>query len=363
MLIWAIKRAGLGISEFLENNSKVKLWIDGEKLPTIKQLEEFSRKVYIPFGYLLLDEPPVEQLPIPYFRTNNAVGKVHINIYDSILILQQRQEWLRDYLIENNFRKHRYVGKFHNQSDVDKIVQDIRNVTGLKENWAAGIPNWTVAQNHLIEKVEDCGIIVVFNGVVENNNNRVIPVDECRGFVLVDEYAPFMFINNSDFKSAQMFTILHELAHIWTGYSAGFDFRKLQPAADPVEQLCDRVAAEFLVPEQELNRIWNRESNTRLLSRYFKVSEIVIARRLLDTGKWSRTRFLTFYNEYKQREFQKKDDANPGGNFYATSRKRISLTFASHVNNALQSGQLLYRDACKLIGLKGDTFSKFFKDL
>lgn len=127
----------------------------------------------------------------------------------------------------------------------------------MQENWASNLPNWEEAQKYLVQVLEDCGIIVVFNGVVENNTSRKIPVEECRGFVLVDEYAPFMFINNSDFKSAQMFTMVHELAHIWTGHSAGFDFRKLQPAADPIEQLCDKVAAEFLVPVKELDRVWN----------------------------------------------------------------------------------------------------------
>jgi Zn-dependent peptidase ImmA (M78 family) len=107
------------------------------------------------------------------------------------------------------------------------------------------LKTWQEAQDHLIKHVEDKGIITVFNGVVENNTSRPIPVDECRGFVLVDEIAPFMFINNADYKSAQMFTIVHELAHIWTGHSAGFDFRKLQPADDPIEVLCDKVAAEF----------------------------------------------------------------------------------------------------------------------
>lgn len=96
----------------------------------------------------------------------------------------------------------------------------------------------------MVLHIEDKGIITVFNGIVENNTSRPIPVDECRGFVW-DEMAPFMFINNADWKSAQMFTIVHELAHIWTGHSAGFDFRKLQPADDPIEILCDKVAAEF----------------------------------------------------------------------------------------------------------------------
>ena len=80
-----------------------------------------------------------------------------------------------------------------------------------------------------------------------------------------------MFINNADSKSAQMFTIVHELAHIWTGHSAGFDFRKLQPADDPIEILSNQVAAEFLVPENTFNEKWNNNPNIRSASRYFKV--------------------------------------------------------------------------------------------
>jgi hypothetical protein len=90
------------------------------------------------------------------------------------------------------------------------------------------------------------------------------------------------------------------------------------------------------------------------------VSEIVIARRALDTGKISRNEFFAFYEEYKNREFVKKQNQGSGGDFYATARKRLSLTFASHINNAVKSGQLLYRDAYKLTSMKGDTFDKFF---
>ena len=143
-----------------------------------------------------------------------------------------------------------FVGKYNGINNVPAIVNDIRQTLELSENWASQLGTWEEAQNHLVETIEDKGIITVFNGVVENNGYRKIPVDECRGFVLVDDIAPFMFINNADSKSAQMFTIVHELAHIWTGHSAGFDFRKLQPADDPIEILCDQVAAEFLVPEK-----------------------------------------------------------------------------------------------------------------
>ena len=361
MLIWAIDRAGIELYAFIDKFPKVQKWLMGEKKPTVKQLEDFSKKVYLPFGYLLLTEPPQETLPIPYFRSNgNNTGKVSINVYDTILLIQQRQDWLRNYLIDNNYGALSFVAKFHNQNNVKDIVADIRQTLNLHENWAADFTTWQEAQDHLITHIEDKGIITVFNGVVENNGYRKILVDECRGFVLVDDMAPFMFINNGDWKSAQMFTIAHELAHIWTGHSAGFDFRKLRPADDPIEKLCDKIAAEFLVPEVAFTKVWETNSTFQYAARYFKVSEIVIARRALDTNKISREEFFQYYDVYSQKEFQKKTNRSAGGDFYALTRKRLSITFASHVNNAVKSGKLLYRDAYKLTGLKGDTFQNFF---
>lgn len=361
MLTWAIARAGYELPAFAEKFPPVQKWLDGEKEPTVKQLEAFSKKVYLPFGYLFLTEPPEEYLPIPFFRSGgDPVDNVSVNVYDTILLLQQRQDWLKEYLKDNDFVSLPFVGRFRHSNDVHAIVRDIRNVLGLPEDWASNFKTWTDALGHLIEVIEDKGIIASFNGVVENSTKRKIPVEECRGFVLVDDVAPFMFINNGDFKSAQMFTIVHELAHIWTGHSAGFDFRKMQPADDPIEKLCDQVAAEFLVPEAAFNEVWNRNPNTGAVARHFKVSEIVIARRALDTGKWTKKQFFAFYEAYKQREFKKKESQTSGGDFFATAKKRLSITFAAHVNQAVKSGQILYRDACKLTSMKGDTFEKFF---
>jgi len=360
LLVWAIQRAGLTVEELTRKGSNVASWIEEKNRPTVKQLEKFSQQVYVPFGYLFLPEPPEEDWqPIPFFRTDGNNGnKINLNVYDTVLLLQQRQEWLRGYLKDNDFDDLDFVGRYNNSSDVVAIVNDICQTLGLQEDWASHFKTWEETLDHLVEKIEDRGIITVFNGVVGNNPYRKIPVEECRGFVLVDKTAPFMFINNSDSKAAQMFTIVHELAHIWTGKSAGFDFRKLQPAEDANEKICDRVAAEFLVPESEFARIWKDGCSYKEVGKYFKVSEIVIARRALDTGKIKRDEFFAFYDEYIRREV-KTQGKQTGGNFYATTRKRLSFAFASHVYNAFRSGDLLYRDACKLTGLKGDTFQTF----
>ncbi len=363
MLTWAVARAGYDLAEFSEKVPNLKKWLKGEKNPTVKQLEAFSKKVYLPFGYLFLSEPPKEELPIPFFRTNDHQYKdVSINVYDTILLMQQRQDWLSNYLQDNDFERLEFVGSFNKVFDVNKIVHDLRKTLALTESWASEYGTWEKSLNKLVERIEDVGIITVFNGIVENNVYRKIPVDECRGFVLVDDFAPFMFINNADSKADQMFTLVHELAHIWTGHSAGFDFRKLQPADDPIEVLCDKIAAEFLVPETAFNAFWANHPIIKRASRHFKVSEMVIARRALDTGKITKKEFFEFYKEYKNREYLKKESLPSGDNFYATTRKRLSPTFAAHINNAVNTDQLLHRDAYKLTSLKGDTFKTFFSE-
>jgi Zn-dependent peptidase ImmA (M78 family) len=265
-------------------------------------------------------------------------------------------------LKDSGFDELAFIGRFRNSTNPYEIANDIKQTLGLTENWASNFNTWQEALSHLSEVIEDNGIINVFNGVVENNPHRPIDVEECRGFVLVDDYAPFMFVNNADSKSAQMFTVAHELAHLWTGKSAGFDFRKLQAADDPNEQLCDKVAAEFLVPESIFRIVWSVNRDIKRTAKHFKVSEIVIARRALDLNEITRQQFFNFYEVYKSREFSKKSKST-GGDFYATTRKRISITFASHVENAVRSGQLLYRDAYKLTSMKGDTFNRFFTEL
>jgi Zn-dependent peptidase ImmA (M78 family) len=361
ILTWAIARAGFDMYEFTQKVPNTLVWMSGDKKPTIKQLEAFSKKVYLPFGYFLLPEPPKETLPIPFFRTNAAQAeKVNVNVYDTILLLKQRQDWLREYLKDSEFELLPFVGKYQHSSNVQEIVADIRQTLGLSQTWASQYKKWQDALDSLIQHVEDIGIITMFNGVVENNNYRPINVEDCRGFVLVDEFAPFMFVNNADAKAAQLFTIVHELAHIWIGHSAGFDFRKLEPANDPIEKICDKIAAEFLVPERIFSEIWDAHPTIAYAAKFFKVSEIVIARRALDLGKFSKVQFLDFYNDYMKRVVQKKDTQSSGGDFFATTRKRLGVAYSTHINNAVKSGRLLYRDAYKLTSLKGDTFQSYF---
>jgi Zn-dependent peptidase ImmA (M78 family) len=336
-------------------------WIEGTRLPTVSQLEDFSRKVYIPMGFLFLDEPVEERLPIVFYRMSAGNTRdVGINIRDTLWMLQQRQSWLKEYLVLNSHDRLEHVGLFTATSGVDEIVASIRDCLDIPRDWAARLRTSDEAVTWLSERIEDAGISVVFNGVVANNTRRVIPVSECRGFVLIDDHAPFVFVNNNDAKSAQVFTLLHEVAHVWIGRSSGFDFDGSGIVDDPVERLCDNVAASFLVPRNCFDEAWRRSMDFMVLSKRFKVSPVVIGRRAMETGKITRDGFFDFYTRYTSEVGSLRKNAPGGGDFYRMTKKRLGLHFSVHVKNAVRSGQLLYRDACNLTNLKGSTFDEFF---
>lgn len=361
---WAIIRNGNSLEDFYAQNPTVESWIKEEKYPTVKQLESFTHKVHVPFGYMFLPAPPEERISLPFFRTaqKTTTDKVSLNVYHTIQIIQDRQNWLTEYLEELDFPNLDFVGKFSIKDDYKKIVNDIRSVLQIDIDWASKHNNWEQALDYLTNKIEEAGIIVTYNGIVGTNTHRVIDVNECRGFVLVNNKAPFLFINSADAKAAQMFTLIHELAHVWLGVSAGFDNQNLLPADDPTEILCDQVAAEFLVPEIYFLQKWETTKDFKYLSRIFKVSPIVIGRRALDLKLISLKDFLAFYNQYMSDFKQRKDNQSSGGNFYATTKKRVSLRFAAFVNNAVKNNKLLYRDAYRLTNMKGDTYNKFITE-
>lgn len=353
-IINAITRAGFKEDEFLDKHDDVRAWIEGEKDPTPKQLEKFAEQVYLPFGYLFMDKFPTEKSPIPFFRTVSASHHLNLNIYDAIMSLQQRQNWMIDYMEENEMDGPAFIGKYKNSTDVNAIVNEIRILLELAPDWAFTLASPDKAVVELVKKIENAGCYVNFQSFVGNQNKRKIPVEDCRGFVLVDKKAPFIFINNNDSKNAQVFTLIHEFAHILIDFSAGVGL-KYDDVDNGQEDICDRVAAAVLVEDNTLRRLWNE--GIMKLSRKFKVSSIVIARRAMDIGLLTKEEFFAYYNKVKDlRPAPKKN--RDGGNFYATALHRIGYSFLVHIRNAINSNQLLYRDAYALTGYSGNTFNK-----
>lgn len=364
VLRWAIERSSQ--PEALEKKfPRIFQWLKGESKPTFHQLEELAKTTHTPFGYLFLEEPPEEELPIPFFRTIEDEFKYRPspNLIEMINMIEQRQMWMREYLIDQGCEKLPFVGSKKIEDAPEDIAFAIREALGLSEGWAQQQPNWTQALRYLQFRIEDIGINIMVSSIVGLNTHRKLDPNEFRGFVLVDEYAPFVFLNGADGKAAQMFTLAHELSHIWIGKGAVFDLRELQPAKNPTEIFCNKVAAEFLVPKHVLQEFWpsiaTQIERFQIAAQHFKVSEIVIARRALDLGLIKRQEFLKFYEEYRQIDRKGMSNSQKGGDFYAVQTFRLGRYFAEAVVHAVKEGKLLYQEAYKLTGLYGATFDKY----
>lgn len=358
MIAWAIQRAGYDVAVYLRQHPEVDGWYRLEKKPTERQLEGFAKKVHIPYGYLFLNEPSNEEVPIPMFRGNFGNDGFNLNVYDTIISLQRRQEWLTDYLTENEYDTCNCVGIISLQTSGVETVERLRHLLQLDENWAFTKRDSADAVNCLTEHIEELGISVSFNSGVENNNRREIPVEECRGFALVNEVAPFIFVNNKDSKTAQLFTLIHETTHILLGTSAGFggDVEKIH---DATERYCDRVAAAFLMPADLVKTTWEGISRT---AKKFKVSEIAMARRANELRLISGDEYRNFYLEYQNRPVPEKNHSG-FGNFYATATKRVGRFLAVHIINAVNSRQLDQLQAYRLTGMYGNTYQTFVNKL
>jgi len=369
LLNWALERSGLNLADLERRFPKAEDWFAGEGQPTLRQLKSLAKLTLTPLGYFFLEEPPEEKLPVPHFRTlgDEGIRGPSPELLQTIQTAQQRQAWMREFLIDQGQEPLPFVGSAPTNSTPAFVGQGMREILGLPERWAADQSTWTNALDFLRETMEEKGIWVVVTGIVGNNTHRKLDVDEFRGFVLVDEYAPLLFVNGADGKAAQMFTIAHEFAHVFFGSSAAFDLREMQPAANPTEKACNQAAAEFLIPEKEIRRIWpsvrNEQEPFQAIAREFKISVLVAARRALDLELIGRQDFLDFYESYQGDERRRAVAREPGGDFYATQTVRLGRRFARAVVRAAKEGKILYSDAYRLTGLHGKTFSEFAKSI
>lgn len=367
LLEWAITRSRKDVDDLASRFKKLPEWLAGTVQPTFNQLSDFAKATSSPLGYLLLSEPPDEPLPIPDFRTLNddQIREPSANLLDTLYTMQQRQDWLRETLIEDETEPLPFVGSVTLQDNPDDIAHEIRGTLGLADDWARIVRGWKYAVSELLHVIDGAGILAVINGVVGNNTHRSLDVYEFRGFALPDNYAPLIFVNGADWESAKMFTLAHELAHIWLGAEAISGFDALQPDYNDVEKFCNLVAAEFLVPKRELQSVWpevRRDSDRFIrLARRFRVSSIVCARRALDLGLITRDAFFKFYNAQRKEYLRSKGKG--GGDFYNNQNRRVGERFATEVIRAAKEGRLLFSDAYQLTGLYGASFKKYAERL
>jgi len=361
MLRWARERAGIGVDALARRFPKLEAWERGKVHPTLKQLEGFAKATYTPVGFLFLQKPPVENVPIPDFRTvdNVHVGRPSPNLLDTVYICQQRQEWYRDFARSTGEGPLPFVGSAQSTGDVVATAASIRRMLGFDVEERRRMPTRTEALRRFIEKADALGILVMCSGAVLNNNQRHLDPGEFRGFAMADDLAPLVFINGADTKAAQMFTLAHELAHIWLGQSAVSDAQASWVPDHQVERWCNRVAAEMLVPLDVFRGeygatggLQNSELQSEIarLARRFKVSTLVILRRIHDAGWLSQEELRVAYADELER--LREVAKTSGGDFYLTPGARASKRFTRALVVSTFEGRTSFTEAFRLLGLK-----------
>lgn len=356
LLRWACARAGYSEANLANRFPKIDRWLQGEDRPTFKQLESFAHVTHAPLGYFFLTEPPVETIPIPDFRTieNELIETPSPNLLDTIYLCQQRQEWYREFARATGELPVPFVGSARPADEIVATAEQIRTTLGLSLEERRQIPSWTFALRRFIEHADAIGVLVMINGVVGSNNRRKLDPAEFRGFALVDPFAPLVFINGSDTKAAQMFTLAHELAHLWLGESALSNIGPITTPSNQVETWCNAVAAELLVPLESLrSSLQSREPLRDMLdrlARQFKVSTLVILRRLHDARRLTRDQLWAEYDAELDR--LREMPRTSGGDFYNTASARVGKRFARAVVSTTWEGRSSFTEACRLLGCK-----------
>lgn len=354
LLVWSRMRAGLSrhavAKGLAAKPEQVTAWETGDRLPTFRQAQHWATVTHVPFGFLFLPNPPEESLPLPDLRTvgSETPARLSADLLDTLRGVLQKQAWYLDYLKDQERTPLPFVGRYSTATSPTEVADDIRRelAVAVESDQSSGKDYF----QGLVMASERIGILVMRSGIVGNNTHRKLDVAEFRGFAISNPLAPLVFINAADVPAARLFTLLHEIAHIWVGSSGISDALPGSPRREEV--FCNAVAGEFLVPQSVFGGCWREvadwRANLPIPAARFHVSPLVIARRALDLGYIDQDDYQRYYRDELE-VFRRKEKS--GGSFYRNVGAKNSLCFSRAVVSEALSGRLLLRDAGRLLGV------------
>ena len=371
LLEWARARSGIESDVWEKRFPRYEAWCTGQTNPTIKQLKEFAAKTYTPVGYFFLDAPPVENIPIPDFRTvgDKEIGRgVSADLLDIVYVCQARQEWYRDNQLLNGKAPLLFVGSASLTTPVAEAAEQMRNVLDWSAATRHGLGSWEAPLTRLRENAEAADVLVMISGIVGSNTHRKLDPDEFRGFALVDTYAAVVFVNGADSKAAQVFTLAHELAHLWLGETALSDLDPRSTQSYKPERWCNEVAAELLVPMVEFRSAFDPHGDLRPqlqpLAKRFRVSTQVILGRIRESGVLTWNQFMDELHIERERIAERVTQQSSGGNYYNTKPVQVGKRFARELIASTLEGRTPYTEAFRLLNVKKtETFIGLGKQL
>lgn len=364
-----IRKSGLDVNDLkhFTNLGSIEHWLNGDKQPTFNQLNDLSKKLRVPLGYLILDEAIDDTPPILDYRTVDSLqtDQNSRELIDVIKTVETQQEFVADYRQQHGYDQLAFVNYFPLNESIENLVEFSRELLSVEMDWQKHLKGKTPFK-YFREKFSDIGILVFINGIVGQNTHRRLDLNEFRAFVIVDQYAPAIFINTNDSQNGQLFSMMHEFAHILFGkqevYNVGVE---LNDTPSDIEIKCNHFASEMLVPNQLFIEKWNhlveQDTNKKIgeMADYFKVSETVIARKALDYQYVTKDVYNNIaeyaYKNYKDSR-NKQREKNDTGNYWNTLKSKMDLKLFSTVKKSVYEGDIQYTDALNLLGISRRAF-------
>lgn len=367
ILEWAQRRGGHGAEAMRRRFHEWDRWLAQDAHPTVNQAQELAEYTHVPFGMLLLPEPPVTTLPIPDFRSGPEVSEEPSqSLLETVYLTQQRQAWFEDYLAMLEADPLEFPGSGAGKSP-DEVAASITSALDYGLVRRATFRTADDARKHLVRAFEELGGLVAVSSMVGNNTHRMLDRDEFRGFTLHSATAPCVFVNANDTKRGQIFSLLHELAHVWRGDSGvSYGGDPLVGDRTAIERWCDQVAAEIAVPRDDLVKRsdLHRDLTDELerLADFYRCSTLVVLIRLRDTGLLPPDGFSEVYAAELDRLLELIGERTPsgGGDFYNNQPFRIGEKLSRALIRDTRRGRTPMKEALGLMALSSTSvFDKY----
>ena len=312
-------------------------------------------------GYFFLSEPPEETFPFAKIHAidGRPLRRPSPDLIDTIYLCQLRQDWYREFVHLKEEDPSPFIGSASLDDDAATVAELILHDLGLGEHPSSS--NWNDLLQLLIERADMVGVLVMVSGVAINNTHRSLNPEEFRGFALADPFAPLIFINGADTKEAQLFTLARELAHLWLNKIDFSDSRPETCSQPVVEDRCDKIAAEMLVPLtamlKEFHKDRERVKLVADIEQLFRVSSSVAQYWMNCVDKYLQQQGRRPHGrEIKQ---LRNKQVNTKVSYYSILTSRLGNRFARAVVVDTLEGRTLFRDALYLLCIsKTKTFHK-----